>query len=292
MAEIDGFINIIKPTGMTSFEVVSRVKKILHTSHVGHLGTLDPAASGVLVIAVGRATKFFDYFLNKDKTYVAIGEFGVETDTLDSFGNITNVSDKIITESDINAVLYNFIGKIEQAPPRYSAIKISGKRAYELARQNIEFKTKIRTVEVFDIKFQQKKQKNAFLFQIHCSAGTYIRSLISDIAHALNTHAVVPCIIRTASGCFNISTALTLEDFEKSKQVISIKDAFNGYKFFDVNPAIAKKLINGIKVASTEIEGFDEKLSECFLCYEQKIIGLYQNKDNMLHCKVYLMCDK
>lgn len=292
MAEVNGFVSIIKPTGMSSFEVVSRVKRILHCSHVGHLGTLDPAASGVLVVAVGRATKFFDCFLNKDKVYVAIAEFGVETDTLDSFGNITKTDNKIITADDISGVLNKFIGRIEQAPPKYSAIKINGKKAYELARQNIDFETKFRTIEVFDIKFQQKKQKNAFLFKIHCSAGTYVRSLLSDIAHELNTFATVPCIIRTASGAFDICGAKTLSEFEESARLISIEQAFSDCKFLKVSEPLAKKLINGAKVAPSEIEGLQADKGECFLCTEQKIIGLYQRQDDRLLCKVYLMCDK
>ena len=123
MSEIKGFVNIIKPTGMTSSDVVCKVKKILHMKKVGHLGTLDPAASGVLPVAVGRATKFFDYFLSKDKKYTAVVKFGISTDTLDSFGNITNIDNCVnVNEKEILSVLENFIGEIEQYPPKFSAL--------------------------------------------------------------------------------------------------------------------------------------------------------------------------
>ena len=152
MTPITGFVNIIKPTGMTSSDVVLRVKKILKTKKVGHLGTLDPAASGVLPVAVGKATKFFDYFLNKDKTYVAVVKFGIETDSLDSFGNITNKDNTIISKEDILKVIPEFIGKILQVPPKYSAIKINGKRACDLARENIDFEIKPKEITIHSIK--------------------------------------------------------------------------------------------------------------------------------------------
>ena len=159
-----GFVNIIKPTGMTSSDVVLKVKRILGTKKVGHLGTLDPAASGVLPIAVGRATKFFDYFLSKDKVYVASVIFGIETDTLDSFGKVLNTQSSEVSLEQINSVLYKFIGEIEQIPPKFSAIKINGKRAYDLARESADFEIKPRKINIYSIKAQSLPNKNEFLF--------------------------------------------------------------------------------------------------------------------------------
>lgn len=289
MSELFGFVNIIKPTGMTSFDVVSRVKKILGEKHVGHLGTLDPAASGVLPIAVGKATKFFDYFLNKQKKYVAIAEFGVETDTGDSFGNITKVDDKVIGEKDIKSAIDKFIGEINQVPPKFSAIKIDGKKAYELARNNTVFELKPRKIKVFDINFQQKMQKNAFLFKIQCSAGTYIRTLISDIASELDTVAATPVIIRTMSGAFKIDDACTLQEFENNKNLLSIKQVFKNYKFISVEGSLASKILNGVKVKVDEFEDIDQIADDdFFLCTGDKIIGLYEKADGFVVCKVFL----
>ena len=279
MSEIKGFVNIIKPTGMTSSDVVCKIKKILHMKKVGHLGTLDPAASGVLPVAVGRATKFFDYFLSKDKKYTAVVKFGISTDTLDSFGNITNIDNSVrIEEKEILSVLKNFIGEIEQLPPKFSALKIGGKKAYELARDGVEFELKPRKISIYDIKLRQKADDNTYIFDVHCSAGTYIRTLFADIAQSLGTIAFVPVIIRTKSGAFEMKNAITLEEFEKSKEVLKIEDIFAGFEVVEIGENMAKKVLNGV---SLSLEGFDKESvkSKPFLIkYNEEIIGLYENQ--------------
>ena len=252
MTPITGFVNIIKPTGMTSSDVVLRVKKILKTKKVGHLGTLDPAASGVLPVAVGKATKFFDYFLNKDKTYIAVVKFGVETDSLDSFGNITVKNSKITSAIDIEKVLPDFTGRILQVPPKYSAIKINGKRACDLARENVDFEIKPKQITIHSIKLISQLEENVFKFEVYCSAGTYIRTLFSDIAYAVGTVSTTPVIIRTQSGRFNLNNAITLEDFELSQKTLSVTDVFNDIQVIEVDEKIAKKLINGVKITQNE----------------------------------------
>ena len=149
--KITGFVNIIKPTGESSSNVVCKVKKILGTKKVGHLGTLDPAASGVLPLAVGKATKFFDYFLTKDKEYVALVEFGKSTSTLDAYGEVIENNNKLIDEMELKSILPKFVGDIDQTPPKFSAIKINGKRAYELARENANFEIKPRKITIYSI---------------------------------------------------------------------------------------------------------------------------------------------
>ena len=146
---MQGFYNIIKPTGISSAGVVSKIKKITKQKRVGHLGTLDPSASGVLTVAVGKATRFFDYFLKKDKVYFAIAEFGVKTDTLDSEGNILEKDTVNVNKKDVENQLHNFIGEIEQIPPIYSAININGKRAYELARSGQEVEIPKRKIKIY-----------------------------------------------------------------------------------------------------------------------------------------------
>lgn len=290
MTPITGFVNIIKPTGMTSSDVVLRVKKILKTKKVGHLGTLDPAASGVLPVAVGKATKFFDYFLNKDKTYIAVVKFGVETDSLDSFGNITIKNSKITSATDIEKVLPDFTGRILQVPPKYSAIKINGKRACDLARENIDFEIKPKQITIHSIKLISQLEENVFKFEVHCSAGTYIRTLFSDIAYAVGTVSTTPVIIRTQSGRFNLNNAITLEDFELLQKTLSVTDVFNDLQIADVDEKIAKKLINGVKITQNEanlpkIADFNK---EILFAFENNLIGMYRFEEGKFQPIVYL----
>ena len=290
MTPTTGFVNIIKPTGMTSSDVVLRVKKILKTKKVGHLGTLDPAASGVLPVAVGKATKYFDYFLNKDKTYVAVVKFGIETDSLDSFGNITNKNNKTIQEEDVLKVLPNFIGKILQVPPKYSAIKINGKRACDLARENIDFEIKPKEITIHSIKLLGKQAENVFKFEVHCSAGTYIRTLFSDIAYAMGTISTTPVIIRTKSGRFNLNNALSLEEFEETQKVLSITEVFSDIEVVEVDEKSAKKLINGVKVAKNEanLPQNTDFNKEVLFAFENNLIGMYRLVDDKFQPVVYL----
>ena len=209
-----GFLCVNKPTGMTSFEVVSLVKKKLGTKRVGHLGTIDKAGAGVLPIAVGRATKFFDHFLSKDKTYLAIFRFGEETDTLDSYGTITNKNSVNVTLNELKEASKKFVGHISQTPPSYSAVKVGGKRASDIVHSGGEVELKSRDVVVFSFDVLEMLEKNLFLVKIHCSAGTYIRSIVRDIAHVLGTFGTMVAIIRTQSGAFEIENSILPEEID------------------------------------------------------------------------------
>lgn len=299
MTNLTGFVNIIKPTGMGSTDVVSKVKKILGTKKVGHLGTLDAPATGMLPIAIGKATKFFDYFLSKDKEYFALVEFGVKTDTLDSFGEIVEKQDCNITNEMINSILPKFIGEISQIPPKYSAIKINGKRASDLARENIDFEIKPRKITIFDIKLMHNLGQNKFIFKVHCSAGTYIRTLFLDIAERLKTISTTPVIIRTKSGLFNTKNAVTLEELEKSKQILAISDVFCDFLKFESNDYLSKKLINGVKISASEFLAnvkIDEKTfnnlkqtkKEFFITTNNEYIGMYKANNNYIENLIYL----
>ncbi|MBR3885550.1 MAG: tRNA pseudouridine(55) synthase TruB [Clostridia bacterium] len=282
-----GFVNIIKPTGESSSNVVCKIKKILGTKKVGHLGTLDPAAAGVLPIAFGKATKFFDYFLSKDKEYIAVVKFGIETDTLDSFGQIIDKNNKLVSKAEIEAVLCDFIGKIEQIPPKYSAIKIGGKKACDLAREGKEVEIKSRQIEIYDLKLLGQSEENVFRFKVHCTAGTYIRTLFSDIAKKLGTVSTTPVIIRIKSGLFNIGNAITLKELEESKKMISIEELFNGFKTFEIsNKETIKKILNGVKLPQEEL-GFDEK-DKFFIKIENQLAGMYHFEQQKLICDVFL----
>lgn len=285
---ITGFVNVLKPTGVTSFYVVSQVKKIFNTKKVGHLGTLDPAATGVLPIAVGKATKFFDYFLNKDKVYVARVIFGVETDTLDSFGKIFNKTSKKVKIDDIKAILNEFIGEIDQTPPKFSAVKIDGKRAYELARQDKDFEIKPKKIKIYSINVSGTQKENEFLFEVHCSAGTYIRSLMFDIAKKLGTISTTFAIIRTKSGIFDTKTAVTLEELDKSKKLLKIEDVFKDKKFVDVDEKLFKKFVNGVKITQRELDTLFEEGQSFFIRFKNSLLGMYEIKSGMVCCLAYL----
>ena len=212
---MDGFINLNKTARMTSHDAVNFVRKIFQTRKVGHGGTLDPEATGILPIAVGQATKFIEYLADCDKTYRAEILFGVETDSGDLTGNILrqvkNFSmphvDEIISATKI------FLGEIEQSPPKFSAIKINGRKAYELARREIEFEMPRRLVTInrFEI---LRVDENVLTAEIDCSKGTYIRSLAADFGASLNLPATLKSLQRIRVGKFSIDEAVTLDELK------------------------------------------------------------------------------
>lgn len=283
-----GFVNVIKPTGMTSSDVVIKLKKILGTKKVGHLGTLDPAASGVLPVAFGKATKFFDYFLKKDKVYIADVKFGVLTDTLDSFGSVTDRQNVNISSEDIKNVLGEFVGKIKQVPPKYSAVKINGKKACDLIRMGVEVEIKPREIDVYDIELLDELEKNLFRFKVHCSAGTYIRTLFNDIASKLGTIATTPVIIRTKSGLFEIGSAVTLSQLNEEKSIIEIDKLFQGLEKINISDNVLyKKLTNGAKLTKNDLNIENENN---FLIYgADKLVGMYHFEQERLICDVFLL---
>lgn len=282
-----GFYNIIKPTGASSAFIVGKVKKAIKQKRVGHMGTLDPAASGVLTVAVGKATRFFDYFLNKDKVYFAIAEFGVQTTTLDSEGEVIANSPKSIDIKDIESNLCKFIGKIEQIPPIYSAISINGERAYDLARRGENFEMPKREVDIYDFSLVRQIDKNKFAFRIHCSAGTYIRTLLFDLAKSLGTVANIPVIIREKSGNFLLSDAVTIEDLqcEPEKYLLTVQDVFPTLKRVDFKERDCKKVLNGVKIQNS----YSVNENEEFLGYiNNELFGLFTCENGEIPCKINL----
>ncbi len=223
MFEKNGIIVLNKPTGMSSSLAVQIAKRILKPNKIGHLGTLDPLGTGVLLLAVNKATKLFDAYLNKTKTYRAIFAFGKETDTLDSEGEVINKNDVSVTLEQVREIAKHFVGEFDQLPPRYSAKKINGKNAYELARKGEDFELKTRHVVIYSCDVLYKVQDNAFMFEIKCSAGTYVRSICRDIAYKLSTYGTMLAIIRTICGDYTIKDSCTLGDIRE-----------NNFKFFEI----------------------------------------------------------
>lgn len=206
-----GILNILKPTGMTSHDVVSNVRKILNIKKVGHAGTLDPNVAGVLVICVGKATKLSEYLMSGDKEYVCELILGQSTDTQDSYGMVIDKSDKVsVTREELNEVLKKFTGELIQIPPAYSAVKLHGKKLYEYARQNIQVEKQGRPINIKSIELL-KFDGNKALLKVRCSKGTYIRTLCNDIGKSLGTFGHMGILIRTESKGLHINNSVTLE---------------------------------------------------------------------------------
>jgi len=210
---VKGVINVLKAPGMTSHDVINFLRKLLRVKKIGHSGTLDPAAAGVLPVFVGKATKAIEFFMDDDKEYVAELRFGVTTDTGDLDGNILELKPVKITEGDLKEALKQFTGNINQVPPMYSAVRHKGKKLYELARQGITVERKARTVKIYSIDLMDFSLESAIV-KVACSKGTYIRTLCEDIGKVLGCGACLSCLIRTSSGMFKIQNSFTLEEIE------------------------------------------------------------------------------
>lgn len=231
---MDGILLINKPAGMTSHDVVNRIRKILHTKKVGHCGTLDPDATGVLVLCVGKATKALQFLMSDEKEYIATLSLGVLTDTYDASGKV--IEEKTFEGVDnVEEVLKTFLGKQKQLPPIYSAIKVNGKKLYEYARNNEEVEIKERDIEIKEIELL-KQENHEITMRVLCSKGTYIRSLCVDVAKKLGYPGHMSHLIRTKSGHFSLDDCVTLEDVEKGDfRMLSLEEAFASYEHYEVN---------------------------------------------------------
>lgn len=255
---MDGVINILKPTGMTSHDVVGFIRKNFKIKKVGHTGTLDPNAAGVLPICIGKGTKLSQYIMEKEKSYRCELVFGKTTDTLDSYGQI--VSEKIIDPIefyDIEKTVKTFIGQISQIPPAYSAIKVNGVKLYEKARKGIEINNiPIRTVKIYDINIISYEFPR-LMMDIRCSSGTYIRSLVRDIGEKLESPSYMSLLIRTKSGEFKIEEALAIEELSEdilNEKLTSLKDIKLNMKDITLKSSASVSYINGSYVSQKGIK--------------------------------------
>lgn len=218
-SQLFGFLNIYKPKGMTSFDVVAKLRRVTKIKQIGHTGTLDPFAVGVLPICIGKATRLIEY-LDDDKEYLATVQFGKDTDTYDLDGTVTKTYNQKITQADLISILDDFRGEIEQLPPIYSAIKVNGKKLYEYARKGEEVEIKPRKVFISKLElenFDFEKQEAKIL--VGCSKGTYIRSIAYDIGQKLNCGGYLTALERTKAGLFNREHSIPLENFGEVSDV-------------------------------------------------------------------------
>ena len=243
-----GFVNIYKDSGCGSTYAVGKVKRKLNVK-CGHMGTLDPLASGVLPVGIGKATRLFDFLLDKQKTYLAEFEFGRLTDTLDSQGTTLQSGGRIPEESEIMRVLGGFLGEIDQIPPQYSAKNVAGKRGYELARQGVEFTLAPKRVKIYGVELTGKTAENRFSFRIDCVGGTYIRALGRDIGERLGTFATMTSLERVKSGNFTKENSVSLSEFCESdfpeKFITPADEAVSFEKLF-LTEKQANDLLHGI----------------------------------------------
>ena len=301
---MDGIILINKPKECTSHDVVNKVKHLLKVK-VGHAGTLDPNATGLLPILIGKGTKLSYYLIGHDKEYEVILELGKKTDTADAEGNILevqNVDKSILNEGNVAQVLNGFIGKQKQVPPMYSAIKVKGKKLYEYDRKDIKLEIEPRDIEIYDIKLTRINQdENTISFTVQCSKGTYIRSLCEDIAKSLGTIGFMKELNRTKIGIlnnanesktnytFDIKNSITINDLEQNidnqdyllNHIISIEEffklAYGKENNICLNNRKLELFLNGVKLSFDEDEGLYRIYN-----HEKEFIGIGSIKERLL----------
>ncbi len=281
----DGIIIIDKPQDWTSFDVVAKLRRIFNTKKIGHTGTLDPMATGVLCVFLGGATKFIPLLPCKDKRYIAEVTFGVQTDTGDVTGEVITRSELIPTAEQIDEVLPNFVGTITQIPPAYSAVKVNGRALYKLARNGEVVAPPPRQVSIHSLEMLGFRDGVATL-DVRCSEGTYIRTLAEDIAKTLGTVATLNALRRTESGRFNLDNALTLDSViehpEPERLLRSVEDGFVDLDQIEVSELQLKRLKDGL---TQKVQGVTDMMR---VNHNDKFVGLITGDGEII--KAVRMC--
>ncbi len=291
MTPYEGIVNVLKAPGMTSSNVVSDIRHIFSEKRVGHTGTLDPGAAGVLPICIGRATRLFDYLVDKQKEYIAELSIGACTDTQDSYGTVTGISDTPVTLAMLEAVLPAFVGVQQQLPPKYSALKQGGVPVYKLARSGQEVALTPREVTIHQMECLQQTAENRFLLRVVCSRGTYVRTLCEDIGNYLGTCAHMSFLLRTRSGTFTVAQAYTIPELETlctegrlHEAVLPIEQVLSFLPVCTVSEAAAQKLQNGCPVTlSAPMDAGDCRV------YGPGFLGIAVVSGNEIKLKLHLM---
>lgn len=279
-----GIINVYKEKGFTSFDVVAKLRGILKTKKIGHTGTLDPDAEGVLPVCIGRATKVCDILTDKDKVYEAVMLLGVETDTQDTTGEILKELPVEESESVVKEAILSFVGEYAQIPPMYSALKVNGKKLYELAREGKTVERKARNVQIFSIEILEMDLPRVRM-SVHCSKGTYIRTLCHDIGQKLGCGGCMEKLLRTKAGIFELADTLKLAEIDAlakeglvEEKIISVDELFEDHSKVWTKQEYDVVVHNGNRV---KMKMFQEKLpenTERLRVYDSKgeFIGVYE----------------
>jgi tRNA pseudouridine55 synthase len=294
---IHGWLNIDKPEGLTSNQVIGRVRRALNAQKLGHAGTLDPLATGILPIALGEATKTISFAQDRDKVYAFTIAWGEARNTDDREGEITHTSDKRPSVADITALLPRFIGDIEQTPPQFSAIKIDGERAYDLARSGEQIEMKSRIVSVYDLKLLGTTTDTATL-ELHCGKGTYVRAIARDMGLILGCFGHVSALRRLAVGQFTVENAIPLDTFEKMAQspdpdrfllpVETVLDDIPALALTDdeisrIKQGQTLKLLSRQDIGRLDIAGIDETTDLILAIGDNKPLALLERDGIELH---------
>ena len=286
---MDGIFNIYKEKGFTSHDVVAIVRRTIRMKKVGHTGTLDPDAEGVLPVCVGKATKLSDVIMDGRKSYRAMLRLGITTTTEDASGEVLETKEVNFNEDKIREVVASFIGKLEQVPPMYSAVKVNGKKLYELAREGKEIERKSRTIEVYDIRIRQFLPPDRVEIDVDCSKGTYIRTLCSDIGKALGCGGHMAELLRTATGAFSLDNAIKLEELkalaeqERAEEaLLTMEESLRDFPVVKVSEKSAKFLYNGGKIQerffTEKPASYKEGDIVATYDHENNLVGLYEIK--------------
>ena len=284
-----GFLNVYKPTGKTSHDVVAIVRRITKIKQIGHTGTLDPFAEGVLPICIGKATRLIEY-LNDEKAYIGTIQFGSSTTTYDTEGEVVKTSDKIVTQEDLEENLKFFRGEIEQLPPIYSAIKVNGKKLYEYARAGQEVKIEPRKVTIFELELVNFNQAALQAeIKIVCSKGTYIRSIANDLGEKLGAFGHLIKLVRIKAGDFYVEDSIKLEDLN-SPEIVLNKLIYPTEKLnfavYNLNEEEKKKISNGNAITPNQPFEIDEFVT---LMDNEKLAAIAKFDGKFLKCeKVFL----
>jgi len=284
---LHGIINIYKEKGYTSFDVVAIIRKTLKIKKVGHTGTLDPDAEGVLPVCIGNATKVVDLLTDKNKTYKAVVHLGITTDTGDKSGKILSNSEVLFDEEKIIQAVNSFKGEYFQIPPMYSALKVNGKKLYQYAREGITIEREKRKIYIYDIKIIEFLPPDKFEIEVNCSKGTYIRTLCEDIGNILNCGAYMYSLVRTNVGNFSLNDSIKIEDFKKyvnekdiDKYILKVEDIFLNLPKVIIKESANKYVLNGNKLYEDNIEFKIDNLimnsNVRVYDYNDKFIGIYK----------------
>ncbi|NRT70393.1 tRNA pseudouridine(55) synthase TruB [Clostridium beijerinckii] len=284
-SQINGVLNIFKNKGMTSFDVVRKIKFLANEKKVGHTGTLDPEATGVLPVCLGKATKTIDYIMNSNKVYEVKFLLGVKTTTYDLEGEILEKNEIDHIKSDeVSEVALSFIGEYDQVPPMYSALKKNGVRLYELARKGIEVEREARKVRIFNISDLKIELPYVYM-KVACSKGTYIRSLCYDIGEKLKVGAAMAELNRSETSIFKQSDSVNIDDLTKENiqdYIMTIEDALSFYPKIVVKSTFTKLLINGVKVFDKRLTNEKREKNVLYRVYDSEgtFIGIGKQDDD------------
>ena len=277
---VNGIVNVYKEKGFTSFDVVAKMRGIFHQKKIGHTGTLDPDAEGVLPVCLGKATRVCDLLTDKDKVYEAVLLLGQATDTQDITGSVLHQADVDKSEDEIRKVMEQFVGEQEQVPPMYSALKVNGQKLCDLARKGIEVERKSRKITVFSIDILKMNLPEVTI-RVHCSKGTYIRTLCNDIGEALGCYGCMKSLLRTRVDRFTLDQALTLGEIEQLVQseqldfVASVDSVFLKYPKGIAKETSQKLLYNGNRIPAQMVDLMKEQESGESLEDEEAKIRMY-----------------